>query len=129
MQILGYKSRTGALNLVRTGSEGLPGRLLGKAFSPDGKTVVSSSGDTMSVRLWHSEQLRVRYRARRAAEALRPESERLVDGLFRDKTDLDAVPADLRADQSLSKAQTNAAFRAVLGWSAIASKQNPAATE
>jgi eukaryotic-like serine/threonine-protein kinase len=99
------------------------------AFSPDGKTLVSGSGDT-SVRLWDSEPLRVRYRARRAAEALRPESERLVDGLFREKKDLaEMVVATLRADQSLSEARRNAAFRAVLRRSACASKQNPASTD
>jgi len=41
------------------------------AFSPDGKTLVSSSGDT-TLRLWDTEPLRARYQARREAAALRP---------------------------------------------------------
>ena len=41
------------------------------AFSPDGKTLVSSSGDT-TLRLWDTEPLRERSRVRRAAEGLRP---------------------------------------------------------
>jgi WD40 repeat protein len=44
------------------------------AFSPDGKTLVSSSGDT-TLRLWDTEQLRERSRPRRAAEALRPKAD------------------------------------------------------
>jgi WD40 repeat protein len=44
------------------------------AFSPDGKTLVSSSGDT-TLRLWDTEPLRGRYRVRRAAEALRPQAQ------------------------------------------------------
>jgi WD40 repeat protein len=36
------------------------------AFSPDGKTLVSSSGDT-TLRLWDTEPLRERSRLRRAA--------------------------------------------------------------
>jgi WD40 repeat protein len=44
------------------------------AFSPDGKTLVSSSGDT-TLRLWDTEPLRERSRARRAAEALRPNAQ------------------------------------------------------
>jgi eukaryotic-like serine/threonine-protein kinase len=44
------------------------------AFSPDGKTLVSSSGDS-TLRLWDTEPLRVRSRARRAAEVLRPKAQ------------------------------------------------------
>jgi WD40 repeat protein/predicted Ser/Thr protein kinase len=87
------------------------------AFSPDGKTLVSGSGDT-SVRLWDTEPLRVRYQARRVAETLRPEAERRVEGLFREKKDAAEVVAAVRADRSLSKPQRDAAFRAVLRGSA-----------
>jgi glucose repression regulatory protein TUP1 len=44
------------------------------AFSPDGKTLVSSSGDT-TLRLWDTEPLRERSRLRRAAEMLRPKAD------------------------------------------------------
>jgi WD40 repeat protein len=43
------------------------------AFSPNGKTLVSSSGDT-TLRLWDTEPLRERSRVRRAAEVLRPKA-------------------------------------------------------
>jgi WD40 repeat protein len=44
------------------------------AFSPDGKTLVSSSGDT-TLRLWDTEPLRLRSPVRRAAEVLRPKGQ------------------------------------------------------
>ena len=56
------------------------------AFSPDGATLVSGSGD-FTVRLWDTAPLEVRYQARHEAEALRPDAERLVESLWRQKTD------------------------------------------
>jgi WD40 repeat protein len=88
------------------------------AFSPDGKTLVSGSGDT-SVRLWDTEPLRVRNQARRAAEALRPGAEPLVERLFREKQDAAEALAAVRADGSLSEAEKDAALRAVLRRSAM----------
>jgi WD40 repeat protein len=87
------------------------------AFSPDSKTLVSGSGDT-TVRLWDTEPLRVRYQARRAAKALRPEAERLVEKLFHEKKDAAEVAASVRVDHTLTDAQRQAAFHAVLRRSA-----------
>jgi hypothetical protein len=83
------------------------------AFSPDGATLVSGSGD-FTVRLWDTAPLKTRYQARREAEALRPEAERLVEALWREKNDPAAVVEALRANQRLSESLRHAALLDVL---------------
>jgi hypothetical protein len=56
----------------------------------------------------------VRYQARRAAEALRPEAERLVDRLWEQGKAPAAIIEALRADPALSGTQRHAAQLAVL---------------
>jgi WD40 repeat protein len=83
------------------------------AFSPEGTTLVSGSGDS-TVRLWDTAPLKLRYEARREAEALRPEAERLVEQLWRDRHDPARVVAALQSDRALSEPLRQAARRAVL---------------
>jgi WD40 repeat protein len=83
------------------------------AFSHDGATLISGSGDT-TVRLWDTAPLKTRYDARREAAALRPEAERLVEQLWRQKNEPAEVVEAIRADPALSEALRQAARREVL---------------
>jgi WD40 repeat protein len=83
------------------------------AFSRDGTTLASGSGDT-TVRLWDTAPLKTRYQARREAAALRPEAERLVDQLWREKNGPAEVAEAVRADSALSEPLRQAALRTVL---------------
>jgi hypothetical protein len=66
------------------------------------------------LRLWDTAPLEVRYQARREAAALRPEAERLIKPLWREKNDPAEVVKALRADRGLSEPLRQAALRGVL---------------
>ncbi len=97
--------------------EGHTNYIYSLAFSPDGTSLVSGSGDG-TVRIWDTEPPALRQQARREAETLRPEAERLVERLFREKKDATEVAAAIRADRSLSGSQRKAALRALMRRSA-----------
>jgi eukaryotic-like serine/threonine-protein kinase len=93
--------------------EGHANYVFSLTFSPDGATLVSGSGDG-TVRIWDTQPPARRHQARREAEALRPEAERLVERLVAELRKPDQVVARLRADQSLSDPLRRATVRAVM---------------
>ena len=77
--------------------EGHTNYVFSLAFSPDGASLVSGSGDG-TVRIWDTAPPALRHKARREAEALRPEAERLVMKLWREKNDPAEVVEAIRRD-------------------------------
>jgi WD40 repeat protein len=93
--------------------EGHANYVFSLAFSPDGTSLASGSGDG-TVRIWDTESPALRYQARREAEAMRPEAERLVARLFSELHDPELVVGRLRADTTLSELMRHVAAREVM---------------
>jgi WD40 repeat protein/serine/threonine protein kinase len=93
--------------------EGHTNYVFSLAFSPDGRSLVSGSGD-VKVRIWDTESPALRHQARRDAEALRPDAQRLVARLFVELHEPAQVVARLRADTSLSDLLRHMAVREVM---------------
>ena len=93
--------------------EGHTNYVFSLAFSPDGTSLVSGSGDG-TVRIWDTAPPARRHQARREAEALRPEAERLVARLFAELQQPTEVVARIRSSAGLSAAQRHAAVREVM---------------
>lgn len=83
------------------------------AFSPDGTTLASGSGDT-TARLCDTAPLKTRYQARRGAAALRPEAERIVAALWRKPNGAGKIMETVRTDHTLSEPLRHSALRALL---------------
>jgi WD40 repeat protein/predicted Ser/Thr protein kinase len=93
--------------------EGHTNYVFSLAFSPDGTSLASGSGDG-TVRIWETAPPSLRHQARREAEALRPEAERLVARLVAESREPDQVFTRLRTEESLSEPMRHAAMRAVM---------------
>jgi WD40 repeat protein len=83
------------------------------AFSADGSTLVSGSGD-FTVRLWDTFPAAQRYQARESLRKVRPQAEKLVDGLMQELGDPVAVAKKLQTDPPHGEWLLRAAEQALL---------------